>query len=94
MQKIQDYIFDISLDFIHDTVDVVSENLRAQGKLDFFDCLLYLRDLLKEDAKKDGALIKHIYERHSYFLIDEFQDTNPIQAEVFFYLAAKNPVED
>ena len=45
--------------------------------------------MLKKDAEGNGILIQHIYDRHSYFLIDEFQDTNPLQAEIFFYLAAK-----
>lgn len=38
------------------------------------------------------AAAGEFYDRHSYFLIDEFQDTNPMQAEVFFYLSAEHPV--
>ncbi len=68
--------------------------LKATGELSFFDYLLYLRNLLRDDAEKGGTLIRHIRERHSYFLIDEFQDTNPMQAEIFFYLAAEDPVPD
>ena len=75
-------------------VSKLSEELRLQGKLSFFDYQLYLRDLLKKDAAGDGHLIRHIYERHSYFLIDEFQDTNPLQSEIFFYLAAEHPREN
>ena len=86
--------FSIAADFINDCLDDISDTLRKEGKLSFSDYLLYLRDLLKKDAKDGGKLIKHIYERHSYFLIDEYQDTNPIQAEVFFYLTAKEPKEN
>ena len=86
--------FSIAADFINDCLDDISDTLRKEGKLSFSDYLLYLRDLLKKDAKDGGMLIKHIYERHSYFLIDEYQDTNPIQAEVFFYLTAKEPKEN
>lgn len=82
----------LSIDFIHDCVPVIEESLRKEGALTFFDYLLYLRDMLKEDIAKGGKLVRHIYERHSYFLIDEFQDTNPMQAEIFFYLTAKDPV--
>ena len=39
-------------------------------------------------------LAKHISGRHRYYLIDEFQDTNPMQAEVFFYLTAREPRSD
>lgn len=94
LQAIEDFQFRISLDFINDATKIICDELRKLGKLTFFDYLLYLRDMLKEDTSKDGKLIKHIYNRHSYFLIDEFQDTNPIQAEIFFYLCAQNPVED
>ncbi|MBO4862415.1 MAG: UvrD-helicase domain-containing protein [Firmicutes bacterium] len=92
--KLKNYCFSVLLDLLHSAVPVVSDTLRKEGHLTFYDCLLYLRDMLKQDAAADGKLIKHIYERHSYFLIDEFQDTNPLQAEVFFYLTAKKPVED
>ncbi len=80
--------------FLTAAVEQIAENLRKEGKLTFFDYLLYLRDTLKEDAQNGGKLIAHIYDRHKYFLIDEFQDTNPMQAEVFFYLTAQNPQED
>ena len=45
-------------------------------------------------ARQGGALIQYIFRRHSYYLIDEFQDTNPIQSEIFFYLTAEHPVEN
>ena len=80
--------------FLTAAVEQIAEDLRKEGKLSFFDYLLYLRDTLKEDAKNGGKLIGHIYDRHKYFLIDEFQDTNPMQAEVFFYLTAQDPQED
>ena len=92
--KIKNLLFSIAMDFISDAAEVISSELRKEGKLGFFDYLLYLRDLLRDDAKNGGGLAQHIYNRHSYFLVDEFQDTNPIQAEVFFYLAAKNSCVD
>jgi len=93
-EAIKNLRFSIAADFINDCLDDISDTLRKEGKLSFSDYLLYLRDLLKKDAKEGGKLIRHIYGRHSYFLIDEYQDTNPIQAEVFFYLTAKEPKEN
>ena len=81
-----------SMRFLIAASDVIAKECRNRGELTFFDYLLYLRDMLKTDAEHGGKLIQHIYNRHSYFLIDEFQDTNPLQAEVFFYLTAQNPV--
>ncbi len=84
----------VAIEFMSKTAEIIAEELRKKGALTFFDYLLYLRDTLKEDASKDGRLIKHIFERHQYFLIDEFQDTDPIQAEIFFYLTAMHPKAD
>ncbi|MBQ2058801.1 MAG: UvrD-helicase domain-containing protein [Firmicutes bacterium] len=72
----------------------VSAELRKEGKLSFSDYLFYLRDLLKEDAASGGKLIRHIRERHDRFLIDEFQDTDPVQTEIFFYLSTDHPDPD
>ena len=52
--------------------DELLEALKKEGALSFFDYMLYLRNMLKKDAAGDGRLIRHIYARHSYFLIDEF----------------------
>ena len=93
-KQLQDLQYSVSMEFLTAATEKIAQNLRAEGKLTFFDYLLYLRDTLKADAMTDGALIRHIYDRHQYFLIDEFQDTNPMQAEVFFYLTAQNPQED
>lgn len=93
-KKLQDLQYSVTMEFLTAASDKIAQNLRADGKLTFFDYLLYLRDTLKADAAAEGNLIKHIYDRHKYFLIDEFQDTNPMQAEVFFYLTAQNPQED
>lgn len=93
-KKLQDLQYSVTMEFLTAASDMIAQNLRADGKLTFFDYLLYLRDTLRTDAAAEGKLIKHIYDRHKYFLIDEFQDTNPMQAEVFFYLTAQNPQED
>ncbi len=93
-EKIENLQAAVALSFVADCVEPVARKLKQEGSLTFFDYLLYLRDMLKEDTAKGGVLIRHIYARHSYFLIDEFQDTNPLQAEIFFYLAAQNPTPD
>lgn len=69
-------------------------NIRKNGVLDFYDYQYCLLEMLREDVKGDGHLIKHIRSRHSYFLVDEFQDTNPMQAEILFYLTSDHPVEN
>lgn len=84
----------VTLDFLDSAARSIADKLREKGNLTYFDYKLYLRDMLRRDTENGGNLIRHIYERHSYFLIDEFQDTDPMQAEIFFYLSAEKPVAD
>ena len=85
--------YDVSIDFLVNSLPFVVDAMHELGYLTYFDYLYYLREMLKHDAENgSGKLIRHIYDRHSYFLIDEFQDTNPMQAEVFFYLSSEHPV--
>ena len=92
--KLREYKYYKTLSFLVACVPHLEEEMRQNGKFTYFDYLYYLRNMLQDDAdKNEGKLINYIYNRHSYFMIDEFQDTNPMQAEVFFHLAAENPQE-
>ncbi len=55
---------------------------RAAALLDFDDLLYMARDLLRRDPEVRQALAR----RYRYVLVDEYQDTDPIQAEVLFLL--------
>ena len=81
--------YDMALDLCAAARGQLFERLRANGELSFSPCLSVVRDMLKRDAACEGSpLIRHITGRHRYYLIDEFQDTDPLQYEIFFYLAA------
>lgn len=92
LQTLQNIQYNASIAFLEKCVPVIEKEMHDAGQLTYFDYLYYLRNMLKKDAEGEGKLIRYIYDRHSYFLIDEFQDTNPMQAEVFFYLASEHPV--
>jgi ATP-dependent helicase/nuclease subunit A len=62
----------------------------ALGRLDFTDLLGRLRDLLLTDRATRGALQR----RFRYVLVDEFQDTDPLQAEIVFFLCEREPRAD
>ena len=59
------------------------------GKLDFLDLLLLTRNLLLEHAGVRGEL----QARFTHLLVDEFQDTDPLQAEILLLLSADDPAE-
>lgn len=90
---LQDLQYNSSMTFLAAAAPKIAEYLRENGVMTYFDYLYYLRNMLRENARQGGALIQYIFRRHSYYLIDEFQDTNPIQSEIFFYLTAEHPVE-
>ncbi|HJU12496.1 MAG TPA: UvrD-helicase domain-containing protein, partial [Candidatus Binataceae bacterium] len=62
--------------------------LRA-GKLDFMDLLLLTRDMIRDHA----AVRSELRERFTHIFVDEFQDTDPLQAEIILLLAADDPHE-
>ena len=61
------------------------------GKLDFQDLLIKTRDLLRRDA----SVRRHLQRRFTHLFVDEFQDTDPLQAEILMLLAATEdaPIE-
>jgi ATP-dependent helicase/nuclease subunit A len=66
------------------------EVLKARGGyVDFLDLLLRARDLVRDDAVVRGAL----QARFRHVFVDEFQDTDPLQAELLLLLAADDPAE-
>jgi ATP-dependent helicase/nuclease subunit A len=70
-------------------VDVYEAIKQTSGRLDFLDLLLLTRKLLATDA----AVRAELQSRFSHLLVDEFQDTDPLQAEILFLLAADDPRE-
>jgi ATP-dependent exoDNAse (exonuclease V) beta subunit len=66
------------------------EVLKAKaGRLDFLDLLIKTRDLIRDNA----AVRRELQERYTHFFVDEFQDTDPLQAEILSLLAADGPNE-
>jgi ATP-dependent exoDNAse (exonuclease V) beta subunit len=60
-----------------------------QGALDFLDLLLRARNLVveRDDVRAD------FQQRFTCLFVDEFQDTDPLQAEILLLLAANDPRE-
>jgi ATP-dependent exoDNAse (exonuclease V) beta subunit len=57
------------------------------GKLDFLDLLVQMRDLLVSCP----PVRRDFQNRYTHIFIDEFQDTDPLQAEILLLLAAESP---
>ncbi len=61
----------------------------SAGRLDFSDLLLIARDLLRDNP----AVRRDLQERYTHVFVDEFQDTDPLQAEILLLLASEDPDE-
>lgn len=59
---------------------------KSAGKIDFDDMLILARDILFNN----GMVLEEYRKKYSYIMIDEFQDTNRVQADIFYLLAGEN----
>ena len=59
------------------------------GRLDFVDLLLTARDLIRDHE----GVRETFQRRYSRIFVDEFQDTDPLQAEILLLLAAESQAE-
>jgi ATP-dependent helicase/nuclease subunit A len=64
------------------------ERVRA-GTLNFQDLLMFAARLLRESPPAR----RELSDRYRFLLVDEFQDTDPIQAEVLFLLASDEELD-
>jgi len=71
-------------------VDAYERRKERAGRLDFLDLLQKARDLLV----RDRAVREDLQKRFTHVLVDEFQDTDPLQAEIVLLLAADDPATD
>lgn len=59
---------------------------QRSGELEYHDLLIHARDLLVGDDKRDTHAALH--NRYRCIMLDEFQDTDPVQAELATRIAA------
>ena len=62
---------------------------RDAGRLDFVDLLIEARNLVRDH----DAVRADFQRRFTRIFVDEFQDTDPLQAEIILLLAAGDPAE-
>ena len=68
--------------FTHGAVEPLLALRRDRGQLSANDLLLYTRNLLRDNP----GVRRTLHQRYPRLLVDEFQDTDPLQAEILFYL--------
>jgi ATP-dependent helicase/nuclease subunit A len=74
---------------LREVVERYEQLKRRAGALDFVDLLLRARDLLVGHESVRRAF----QSRFTHLFVDEFQDTDPLQAEILLLLSADDPAE-
>jgi len=78
---------------LHDEMQSLVERYEAMkaglGRLDFVDLLIRARDLIRDNAE----VRRFMQEQFTHIFVDEFQDTDPVQAELLVLLSADDPLE-
>src|SRR5262249_11325297 len=72
---------------LFETIDTYEDLKRRAGALDFLDLLLRARDLVRDRADVRAEL----QDRFSHIFVDEFQDADPLQAEILLLLSGSDP---
>lgn len=67
-------------------IDRYEELKRKTGRLDFLDLLIRARNLVRDNE----SVREYLRRRFTHLFIDEFQDTDPLQAELLLLLANPN----
>src|ERR1035438_3767475 len=75
---------------MRDLVAAYSERKKRAGKLDFLDLLMLVRNLVRDNRD----VRNYLQDRFARIFVDEFQDTDPLQAEILILLSAGDPAEN
>lgn len=89
LRLLREHRYEPVLRAIRGAMPVYDRLRQEQNVLSFQDLLMRAAKLLRDSS----AARNYFQQRFTHLLIDEFQDTDPIQAEVMLLLTAKNATE-
>jgi ATP-dependent helicase/nuclease subunit A len=78
------WLYDRAVTVLSDARAFYAEERRRDNVVNYVDLLMVTARLLRENT----AVRRALQDKYRWLFIDEFQDTDPIQAEVFLLLAA------
>lgn len=85
----KEFVHPIVVDFLKPAFVQYEQLKRERSLLNFQDLLMKSAQLLKENSE----VRQYFQKKYRCLLIDEFQDTDPIQAEIMFYLTSEDICE-
>lgn len=84
-EKLRRYGEDENAELIQKCYALYQYRLKTQNAMDFNDLLLVMVNLLKSNE----SVLRQLQNRFRFFLVDEFQDTNPIQFKLIQLLSSE-----
>ena len=88
-QAVATHVLTDLVPLVEPVLERFQEHKRAAAQLDFDDLIFAARDLLRDHDEVRRALAARI----RYVLVDEFQDTDPLQTEIFWRLCGNPPAD-
>jgi len=91
LERWREYLYPKLISFVLPALDECRKRRFEGGRVNFQDLLMKAAELLRENPE----VRRYFAERYRRILVDEFQDTDPIQAEIMFLLTgvAEDPSE-
>ncbi len=89
LQIWREYRHGIILDFLKPALEFYQNRRREQARVNYEDLLLLASSLLRDNPEVRA----YFQRRYTHLMVDEFQDTDPIQAEMLMYLASTDAAE-
>ena len=83
------YRYPVALSFARSVAEAYERERVRAGTLNFQDLLMFAARLLRDSPPAR----RELSDRYRFLLVDEFQDTDPIQAEVLFLLASDEELD-
>ena len=84
LKQWREYVYRLSVTLLMRARDFAAHERRRRNSLNYGDLLNLTAKVLRENAQVRQAL----QQKYRHLFVDEFQDTDPVQAEIVFLLAA------
>jgi len=81
------YVYRLSVTLLTRAREHAASERRRLNSLNYGDQLILAARVLRENA----AVRRSLQQKYRHLFVDEFQDTDPVQAEIVFLLAASEP---
>ncbi|MBD3108448.1 UvrD-helicase domain-containing protein [Bacillus sp. AGMB 02131] len=89
LQQWKEYCHPIIVDILKGGLEQYERLKKSRSLVNFQDLLIVTTNLLKDNSE----VRQYFQQKYRFLMIDEYQDSDPLQAELMFLLTAANPEE-